>query len=216
MIKQAGIAVAALVVLTSAAFAQDGRFQVSVNPVGVLSKQSSGNQITLNPTQGYGVVLSGQFRLAPKFSLQANYGHMDNSQKYTTTTLVYRVQSTLTEGSAALVFRPFSTPKWKPFLFGGAGALVFNPDNTTVISPNPVTPSMPIETQQNIGAVRQTQVAILYGGGVDHELPMVPFLRIRLQYRGLFYSAPAFGVPFLFVGQRGHIAEPSIGLVFNF
>jgi hypothetical protein len=213
MVKQVGMAVAAFLALTYAAFGQDGRWNVSVNAAGVLSKQSNGNQVVLTPTQGYGVVGSVEFRLAPKFSLQANAGHMDNSQKYATSTLDYRVQSTITEFSGALVVRPFETEKWKPFLFGGAGVLVFNPNNTLVINTNPLSPT---ETPENIGAVRQTQVAILYGGGVDRQLPVFPFLSLRLQYRGLFYSAPSFKVPNLFTGQRGHMAEPSIGLVFSF
>jgi hypothetical protein len=214
MIKQAGMAVAALLVLTCAGFGQDGRWNVSINAIGTLSKQSSGNQVVLTPTQGYGVVGSAEFRLAPKFSLQASAGHMDNSQKYATSSANYRVLSTLTEFSGALVVRPFETKNWKPFVFGGAGTLVFNPTTTTVIVPNP--PLTPTELLTDIGATRQTQVAILYGGGVDHPLPVLKFISLRLQYRGLFYSAPSFQVPILFTGQRGHIAEPSIGIVVNF
>jgi hypothetical protein len=143
--------------------------------------------------------------------VQANIGHFDNSQKYDTGTLDYRVQSTVIELSGALVYRLFQTEKWKPFLFGGAGVLLFNPDNTTVIEVNPLSPG---EAQENIGAVRQSEIAALYGGGVDH--PLFHSLSLRLQYRGLIYSAPSFSVPNLFTGQHGHIAEPSIGLVFNF
>ena len=214
--KQAGKVIAAVFLLTCAGLAQDGRFQVSISGIATISKSSSGNQVVLTPTLGGGVLLAGQVRIAPKFSLQANFGHADNSQKYQTASLDYRLQSTLTEVSGALVFRPFSTENWKTFVFGGGGILVFNPNLTTVISPNLSNPSSPIETVQNIGAVRQTQPVVLYGGGVDHPLPIFKFVSVRLQYRGLFYNAPGFGVPVLFTGARGHIAEPSIGLVVNF
>ena len=211
MIKQAGIAVAAVLILTCAALGQDGRWDVSANAVGMLSKQSSGNQVVLTPTQGYGVVGSAQMRLASRFSLQVNAGHAHNSQKYATGTLDYRIQSTITEFSGALVFRLFETAKWKPFLFGGAGALVFNPNSTLILNNSLLSPG---ETPESIGAARQTRIAILYGGGVDR--PLLPHLFLRLQYRGLVYSPPDFTVSGLFTGGQGHVAEPSIGLAFKF
>jgi hypothetical protein len=38
-----------------------------------------------------------------------------------------------------------------------------------------------------------------------------------LQYRGLLYKAPDFRVPsLLFTGAKGHMAEPSAGIVLKF
>jgi opacity protein-like surface antigen len=211
MIKRAAMAVAVGMILTCSGLGQDAHYDISVNGMGVLSKQTTGNQVVQTPTQGYGVVAVGEVRLNSRFAVQANAGHFDNSQKYATGTLDYRIQSTVTELSGALVCRLFQTEKWKPFLFGGAGVLFFNPDNTLVIEENPLSPG---ETAENIGAVRQSEIAALYGGGVDH--PLLHHLSVRLQYRGLIYSAPSFSVPNLFTGQHGHIAEPSVGLVFSF
>jgi hypothetical protein len=211
MIKRAAMAVAVGMILTCSGLGQDAHYDISVNGMGVLSKQTTGNQVVQTPTQGYGVVAVGEVRLNSRFAVQANAGHFDNSQKYATGTLDYRIQSTVTELSGALVCRLFQTEKWKPFLFGGAGVLFFNPDNTLVIEKNPLSPG---ETAENIGAVRQSEIAALYGGGVDH--PLLYHLSVRLQYRGLIYSAPSFSVPNLFTGQHGHIAEPSVGLVFSF
>jgi len=211
MIKRAMMAAAVGMILTCSGLGQDAHYDISVNGMGVLSKQTTGNQVVQTPTQGYGVVGVGEVRLNSRLALQANAGHFHNSQKYDTGTLDYRVQSTVTELSGALVYRLLQTEKWKPFLFGGAGVLFFNPDNTTVIEVNPLSPG---EAQENIGAVRQSEIAALYGGGVDH--PLFHHLSVRLQYRGLIYSAPSFKVPNLFTGQRGHIAEPSVGLVFSF
>ncbi len=216
MIKQVAVFCAVLFLLPSAALAQR-RFEFSLSGMGALSKQSSGNQVVLNPTQSGGLVVSAGVRLAPKFSLQANFGHLYNSQKYETTTLNYRVASTVSEVTGALVFRPFATEKWKPFVFAGTGVLVFNPDYTTVFGPNPGNPSNPvIETPQYIGATRQTEPVVLYGGGVDRRLPYLSFVSVRLQYRGLIYNAPSYHLGFLFAGSRGHLAEPSIGLVVRF
>jgi len=50
-------------------------------------------------------------------------------------------------------------------------------------------------------------------------LSRVPFssrFALRLQYRGFIYKAPSFDVPGISTDARGHIAEPSVGLVFKF
>jgi hypothetical protein len=42
-------------------------------------------------------------------------------------------------------------------------------------------------------------------------------MALRLQYRGLVYRSPDFGVPGrFFTGTRGHMAEPSIGIAVKF
>ncbi len=45
---------------------------------------------------------------------------------------------------------------------------------------------------------------------------MTNHLALRLQYRGLVYKAPSFNVQNLFTGARGHMAEPSVGIVVKF
>ena len=94
--------------------------------------------------------------------------------------------------------------KLEPFIFGGAAALVFNPNTTTL---NDVSATIP--------AVRQTKPAFIYGGGADYRV-RGQWLAVRLQYRGLVYKAPDFGVQNLFTGAYGHLAEPSVGVVVKF
>jgi opacity protein-like surface antigen len=83
------------------------------------------------------------------------------------------------------------------------GGLRFSPGNTYIDG-----------FQASLGAVSETSLAFLYGGGVDYQLWRR--LKLRLQYRGFLYRNPDFNVPPLFTGARGHIAEPSLGLAFNF
>jgi opacity protein-like surface antigen len=203
MIKQAFVVVVVICVFGCAAKAQDGRWDISVSGAGVLSRQTSGNGIVLAPTQGSGIVFSVARRLGSNAALQFNFGHNDNSQKYAAAGVDYRIKSTVSEFSAALVIGFKQGEKFKPFVFGGAGGIVFNPDSTLID-----------ETPQDIGAKRQTRSGILYGGGVDYRL--LSRVSLRLQYRGLFYSPPNYHVQNLFTGGRGHMAEPAVGLVFNF
>lgn len=204
MIKRAVVMVGAAVFLvTGAALAQDGRFDVSAGGAAVFSRQTSGNGVVLAPTQNAAFIGSLALHMSPAAALQVNFGHSDNSQKYVSGGLDFRVKTTITEFSGAFVFSPIRSDRYKVFVFGGGGALVFNP-NSTLIN----------ETPQSIGATRQTRPTVLYGVGLDYSL--ISRVALRLQYRGLFYSPPDFRVANLLTGGRGHMAEPAVGLVFSF
>ena len=204
MIKQAGIVVAAVLLLTSFGWAQnEGRWDVSLNAAALIAKQTSGNGTVQIPTNNVGFLGTARFRFQKKSALEVNWGHADDSQKYVTSALQYRIPTTISEFSGAYVFTPMETKRFKPFLLIGGGALVFNPNNT-LIGGNP----------QALEGVRQFRPAVLYGGGVDYHL--ISFLALRLQYRGLFYSPPDFRLPELFTGGRGHLAEPAVGIVVRF
>src|SRR5216684_3958572 len=193
MFNRAGFTVATILLLTSVALGQDRRFDFSLNGAGVLSKEADGNGIRLTPTQGWGVLATLGLKLAPKHSLELNYARTKDSQIYDAPPFVYRITSTISEFSGAYVFRPLKTQKLEPFLLIGAGALVFNPDDTIVNG-----------NQIGIGAGRQTKPAFLYGGGVDY--PLFERLALRFQYRGIFYSAPDFRVVNILTSARGHFA----------
>jgi outer membrane immunogenic protein len=216
MLKKAGFA-AALLILTSMSIAQDHRFDVSVGVAGVFSKQSSGNNTVLTPTNSGAYLITGRYRFTARSSIELNYAHTSNSQIYSAPPLLYRINNTIGEYSGAYVFSFHQTEKLEPFVFGGAAALVFYP----AYSSNTVN-----GVQTYLPAATQTQPALLYGAGIDYPfLSKVPFIRrfslaekltFRLQYRGLVYKAPDFSVQNLFTGARGHMAEPSVGIVVKF
>jgi opacity protein-like surface antigen len=209
MPQKAGKAVLALLFVmligvVNVAFAQeDGRFDASLGAAGVFTKQSSGNGTVLNPTNSGAVVATIRYRFNPMHSFEFNYAHTRDSQIYTQGADQFRIQSTISEYTGAYVLNFFQRGKFEPFVFAGAGVLKFNPGNTY------------IDTYQlPVAVVSQTELAFLYGGGADYRV--IPHFAIRLQYRGLFYKAPDFhGAGFL-TGQNGHLAEPSIGIVFRF
>ena len=80
--------------------------------------------------------------------------------------------------------------------------------------------------QTYLPSSQQTKPAFLYGGGFDYRIfSILPVIRkstlskhlaLRLEYRGLVYKAPDFNVQNLFTGARGHLAEPSAGIVVKF
>ena len=215
MLSKAGIIVAALFFFTSVGLGQDNRYDVSLGGAGVFSKQSTGNGTTQTPTQSGAFLATGRVRFTPRSSIEVNYARTKNSQNYVSGVNDYRIQGVISEFTGAYVFSFHQTEKLEPFVFGGGGILVFNPTLTLINT-----------VQTGVGATRQTKPAFLYGAGVDWKvfsiLPIISQsahasnVALRLQYRGLVYKAPDFGVPNLFTGARGHMAEPSIGLVVKF
>jgi len=207
--RRAGLAILTLLVSTALApraLAEDsGRIELSLQAGGVFSKttKSTNGVVTNVPTNSLAILGSVQYHFTPMHSVELSIGHTDNSQVFDLPPDSYRIRTAITEYSGAYVFRPFATKKWEPFLLGGVGGLRFTPGNTYIDG-----------FQASLGAVAETSLAFLYGGGADYHLWRR--LKLRLQYRGFFYKNPDFNVGRLFTGARGHIAEPSLGLAFNF
>ena len=207
MFRNVAITVAAIFLFCMLSQAQKSRFlnrlDVSLNAAGVISKQSAGNGISLSPTQGGGFFGSLRFKLAARSSLEVTIGRAKNSQLFDAPPLQYRIQGPVTEVTGAYVFRLRKRGKFEPFFLGGAGVLVFSPNTTKVFN-----------VVADTGATRETRPTFLYGGGIDYQLRS--HIAIRAQYRGLFYRAPDYHLGNLVTGSNGHLAEPSLGVVFKF
>lgn len=203
MFRKAGIITAAFFVLVPLGLAQDNHYDVGLSVGGVLARQSTGNGTVLTPTNSGVFMATARLRFTAHSSVELNFARTKDSQNYLASPFQYRIQGPVTEFSGAYVFSFLQTKKLEPFLFGGAAALVFSP-NTTLI--DGVAASLP--------AARQTKPALLYGGGADYIF--YRSFAVRLQYRGLAYKAPSFNVANLFTGAYGHLAEPSVGIVFKF
>jgi len=213
MLRRACVIAAAVFLLTSLGLCQNqGHFDASFNAAVVFTRSSNGNGIQQSATIGtnYFGTFRFRFKAKSKSSLIFNYGYAKNSQIYQSN-FDYHELTSITELSGAYV---------QPFFLVGAGALGFKPRSTWVFFPD-LPNNIPNRAQINVNAQKQTEPALLYGGGVDYRL--YKRLALRLQYRGLYYNSPNFKVNTLngsvisFVaGYRGHMAEPSAGLVFRF
>jgi opacity protein-like surface antigen len=211
---------AAVLLLTSLALSQDdGHFDASFNGAGVFTKEADGHNIKQSATAGSNYFGTFRLRFKPRHSLIFNYGRAKNSQVYQTG-FDFHVLTTITEYSGAYVYSPFQKGRFEPFVLVGGGVLRFSPRSTWVVLPD-FANNVPNRVQVNLNAVKQSELAVLYGAGVDCRL--LGRFALRLQYRGFLYNAPDFkvnatsgGAVSFFTGSRGHMAEPSIGLVFRF
>jgi hypothetical protein len=221
MLRTAGLILLAFFFLTSVSLGQDGHFDFSLNGAGVFTKQSTGNGITKSATDGGGGFATFRVRFNQKHSLAFNYGRAKNSQIFQTIDN-FHVLTNISEYSGTYMFTPIRKGRFEPFLLAGAGTLGFSPRSTWVFLP-PLPGNVPNNIQINLNAAKQAQLAYIYGGGVDYQLPVFKRFAFRLQYRGFIYKEPDFKVDAnagsavsFFTGAKGHIAEPSIGLVFRF
>jgi Outer membrane protein beta-barrel domain len=221
MLKQAGAVLVSLLFLTPSGLAQDNRFDFSLNGAGVFTKQSSGNGITQTATDGGGGFATIRVRFNPKHSFVFNYGRYKNSQIYQSIDN-FHVLASISEYSFAYMFTPFTKGRWEPFLLAGVGAIRFSPNSTWVFFP-PLPGNIPNNIQVNLNASKQTELGVLYGLGVDYRIPTFTRFAIRLQYRGILYKEPDFNIDAshgsdlnFFTGAKGHMAEPSVGIVYRF
>ena len=194
-----------LTIAATAAYAQKG-IDLAISGAGVFSKttSSASGGVTDTPTKSVAVIGSVRYHFANHHAVELNLGHTSNSQIFSVPPDTYRVRTSIGEYSAAYVYTPMQGKRFQPFLLAGGGALKFSVGNTYIDS-----------IQNFLGAKSTTTLAVLYGAGTDYQL--WKFLALRLQYRGLIYRNPDYGVPSRFyTGARGHMAEPSVGIVVKF
>ena len=220
MLRKAGAALVALFIFSSLGLCQNNRYDASINAFGLFTNTTSGNGVTQSATDGGGGFATMRFRFRPSHSLAVNFGRAKNSHVFQAGDS-FHVLTNITEITGSYMFTPFNGKHFEPFVQAGGGALIFTPRSTWVFFP-PVN-DVPNNVQVELGATKQTQLAFLYGLGVDCRVPRFPKLAIRLQYRGFVYKEPDFhvdssagSVTNFFTGGKGHMAEPSIGLVYRF
>jgi opacity protein-like surface antigen len=191
---------------TGVASAQDQRFDFTITGAGVFSKttRSNSGSVSNTPTKSLAYIGTLRYHFRPKQAFDVNVGRTSNSQIFSLAANSFRVTTSITEFSADYVLAPKSFGRFTPFALAGGGGLRFGVGNTYFNT-----------FQVSLGATAQTSLAFLYGGGVDCEAWRS--LSLRLQYRGLLFKQPDFGVPsFFFTGAKGHLAEPALGIVLKF
>lgn len=194
----------ALALLAPMAIAQDeeaGRHEVIVQGTGFFTKDSTGNGISQHSTDTGGFLASYRFHFNRWLAADATYGYARNTLLNSTPTGAFNVQSNIHQATGALVVTfPYTIARIKPYVLSGAGALVFDPTG----NPGGFV----------FGTERQARAAFVYGGGA--EVPIAHHVSLLLEYRGLIYKRPDFGVAGLDSDAITHTAQPSAGLAFRF
>jgi opacity protein-like surface antigen len=204
MLRKLSIFVVCFLFLLCAAYAQENRSEVAVSALGSFPKETIGNSIQQDPTNSAGFLLSYSYTFRPHSALALNYSYTRDTQYYTVigsiTGPIASQQANVHEITGAYVLDVGRGRRLDPFLLAGGGALIFSPISNS--------------TNSTFGSTTQTAGTFVYGFGLNYRL--VHALGVRLQYRGLIYKAPDFGVSEISTGSWSHSAEPSIGLTYSF
>jgi hypothetical protein len=221
MLTKAVVAFVASGIFCSLGIAQDSRYDFGASANVVFTNEGSGNGVTQSATTGWGAFGSARLRFNAKHSILFNYGREKNSQIYQTIDS-FHVLANITEYSFGYMYNPVRKGRFEPFLLVGGGVLRFSPRTSWIFLP-PLTGNIPDNVEVMLDTHKESQIALMYGGGVDCTIPKFHRFALRLQYRGFLYNAPDFKVDAttgaslsFFTGARGHMAEPSAGLVFRF
>jgi len=202
--QQTAIIILAIVFLLSvSATAQETRSEISVQGTGVFPRDAEGQGTLQRGTQTGGVLGSYRYHFYRWLSAEVAYGWNRNSQLFFTPLGFARIQADVHQATGGLVVSLPTLHRYKlsPYVLAEGGALVFKPTNNGGFVP---------------GAERQAQGVFVYGGGADFPIPAINHVALRLEYRGLVYHAPNFGLRALDTDSVTHTAQPSAGIVFRF
>jgi opacity protein-like surface antigen len=175
--------------------------EVSVQGIGFFTKDSNNNGVTQHTTNSGGLLVSYRNRFSSLFGADLSYGYTRNTQQSLTSAGALNIQSNIHQATAALMAHtPGRVLGFRPFALAGVGALTFSPtSNIGGIVP---------------GSDTQAKATFVYGGGADFDIN--DRFALRLEYRGLVYQRPDFGVPPLNSDAITHTAQPSVGFVVRF
>ena len=174
--------------------------EVSVSVMGVYQQYSSGNNIGQSATNGGGALLGYRYHFSRLIAAEVDYGRTRISEVYDGGGLG-RVQSNVNEVTGSLVLTsPVGLFGFKPYVLAGVGGLVFDPTHSP--------------TDYVAGASTQFEPTPLFGVGLDYSF--LPHVAIRLDYRGIVFKAPDFGVKSLNTEGWTQINQPAAGIVIRF
>jgi len=175
--------------------------EVGVQGTGIFTKDSSSNVLNQHTTNSGGVLVSYRYHFNRWLAADVSYGWNRDTQQNISSTGSLNVQSNVHQTTvAAVVSLPWNPARLNPYVLAGTGALVFAPTQTTGATV--------------AGAGNQAKATFVYGGGVNYNF--TKHLTFRLEYRGLVYGRPDFGVNALRSGLTTNTAQPSAGVVYRF
>jgi opacity protein-like surface antigen len=191
---------AVLLLLATAAFAQESRQDVSISGEAIAGPQVYGNTVTQTSTVSGGFLASYRYMLTPRSALEVNYGWEHNSQKFHTDPLSIRVHTRQQEFSAAYVYTR-NYRNFNPFAEVGIGLLTFTPLRDAGTTDLDAT-----KTNKTVGG--------LAGLGLAYELS--PSFDIRVEYRGMLGKAPNFNEANFQTRRYEWFSIPTIGIAYHF
>jgi len=175
--------------------------QITVQGTALVTKDSSADSTstTHRATESGGLLVGYSYQFNRWAGAEGNYGYTRNTQNYFGSIGQSSIQADVHEVTGSFVAHlPVKVAKVRPYALAGAGALVFDPTDRSLVN----------------GIDRQTKAAFVYGGGVNFDL--THNFGVRAEYRGLVYKVPDFDLNNLNLDKVTHLAQPSVGFFIRF
>ncbi len=170
--------------------------EVSVGGFYQFTSNASGNSITDTTSHSVGGEASFRHSFHWYMGYEVSYDYTRFTEYYTAQPFGYQHNQHVFSGSY-YVHGP-SALGLRPFAMGGISAVVFSPS---------------LNGGQNVPY--QVRPGANFGAGIDHPLLTNNF-GLRLQYRGLYYQAPDFGLAKLTTNAWRLTSEPMVGIYVHF
>jgi opacity protein-like surface antigen len=195
------VAIFATMLFASLALAQEqSKHEASAQGTGFFTNDTTGNGNRQHTTNSGGLLLSYRYHINRFLAADASYGYSRNTFQNQFALGSANVSSNVHQVTGALVVTsPKEYGRLRPFALAGTGVLNFDPTNSPL---------------QLVGANGQNKGVFLYGAGTDIDINKR--FAFRLEYRGLVYDRPDFGISALNSGRTTHTAQPSAGFVVRF
>jgi outer membrane immunogenic protein len=199
--KKIAIIAFLLAVCAAAGRAQESRQDISLSGTVLVEPfVGSSTDVYVSANRAFGALASYRFMLTPSSAVEVNYGiTYENSIHFKTNPNPYNVLTRTQEVSGAYV-QSFNFKKFNPFIEGGGGGFIFLPILNSGTTTHDVR--------------QQTQMGILYGGGIAYEIS--PSFDIRAEYRGIVTKVPTFGNSQFTTNKWYNIYDPVIGVAYHF
>lgn len=169
---------------------------ISVGGLYQFTGSTSGNGVSDHPTKSAGGEASFRHSYHWWLGWEASYNYTRFSENYSNHP--FGVQHNLHDFGGSYYVHGATALGIQPFAVAGVSALVFSPS---------------LNGGQNVSW--QVRPGANFGGGVNFPLVTGHF-GVRLEYRGVYYKTPDFGLPQLTTNAYRLTSEPQIGLYLKF
>jgi hypothetical protein len=169
---------------------------VSIGGFYQLTSNASGNSITDRTTRSVGGEAAFSHSFHPLIGWQFSYDYTRFTEYYTAQPFGYQHNQHVFNGDYYL--HGFQALGLRPYAMAGISAIVFSPS---------------LNGGQN--APWQARPGANFGGGVQIPL-LTNYFGVQVQYRGLYYKAPDFGLAKLTTNAWRLTSQPTAGIYIHF
>lgn len=170
--------------------------EVSIGGFYQFTSDASGNGITDTATKSVGGEAAFSHSFFPLMGWQFSYDYTRITERYTAQPFGYQHNQHVFNGDYYL--HGVKALGFRPYAMAGISAVIFSPS---------------LNGGQNVSW--QARPGANFGAGVQIPLLTNSF-GVQLQYRGLYYKAPDFGLPKLTTNAWRLTSEPTAGIYLRF